>query len=437
MKQKYKLLISLLTIISIMGSFQNVNTASSITTRLYVDPPMVYALPGESFTIDIKVADVERLHLWQANMSFNPNVLSFINITEGDFLRKEGKETTSMKNLAGIEEGWALFSWGIFGKFHVSGSGVLATVEFQVLTTGESKLDLVTEPVHGIVMTYLIKMNPAPVPPGGEEMEDIPFTAVDGIFYNLEVPPVALFTYSPEIPMVNVTVAFNGSLSYAATPREIVEYRWDFNDGTNGTGVTVDHTYTNGGKYNVTLTVIDNTNATALIEAVYNTTKMPPIWYELHSKNTTTIEVKLGHDIAITDVKTSVQEVTAGETVSITVTALNKGIETESFNVTAYYGNNAIEKKAVTALSVDAEETLTFNWDTTGVAEGEYQISAEATDVTGEGNLEDNVFIDGTVTVKSAEDSFPTTLVIGAVVTVAVLGVIAFMFMRKRSAPKT
>jgi len=424
----------LLTIISIVGGFLNVNIASSVDTKLYVDPPMMYALPGESFTIDLKVANVERLHLWQVNMSFNPTVLKFINVTEGDFLRKEGKETTSMKDLRGIEEGWALFSWGIFGKFYVSGSGVLAKVEFEVLTTGESKIDLVTEPIWNeesqkwTYMTFLIKMNPAPVPPGGQEMEEIPFTAVDGIFYNLEVPPVALFTYSPETPMVNATVTFNASSSYTTTPREIEEYYWNFNDGANGTGVTVDHTYKNSGKYNVTLTVIDNTNATALVEAMYNTTKMPRIWYELYSKYTKTIEVKLGHNVAITNVKKSIEEVTAGETVSINVTTLNKGTETESFNVTAYYGNNVIEKKSVTALSPGAEETLIFNWDTKGVAEGDYQISAEATD-------QDNKFIDGTVTVKSAQQSFPTTIVVGAVVAVAAVAIALFMFLRRRSAP--
>jgi PKD repeat protein len=437
MNREYKLLMSLLIIICVVGGFLNVNIASSVDTTLYVDPAMKYALEGESFTVNLKVANVERLHLWQVNMSFDPTVLKFINVTEGDFLQKEGKETTGMRYLDGIEDGWALFTWSIVGSYYVSGSGLLAKVEFEVLTTGESKLHIVTEPVGGgYVMTFLIKMNPAPVPPGGKEEEEIPFTAVDGIFYNLEVPPVALFTYSPETPMVNAALTFNASSSYTTAPREIEEYYWDFNDGTNGTGVTVDHAYTNSGKYNVTLIVIDDANATALVEAMYNTTRMPRIWYELYSKNTKTIEVKLGHNIAITSVQASLEEVEAGETVSINVTALNKGTETESFNVTVYYGNNAIEKKAVTALTAGAEETLIFNWDTTGVAGGDYQIWAEATDVEGEGYVEDNKFIDGTVTVKSAGQSLPITIIVGAVVAVAAVAIILFMYLRRRSAPK-
>jgi PKD repeat protein len=234
-------------------------TAVFNKTKLYVDPAIVYALPGESFTVDIRVANVERLHLWQVNFSWNPTVLSFINVTEGDFLRKEGAETIGMKDLEGVEDGWALFSWGILGKYYVSGSGVLATVEFEVLTTGESVLDIDTEPTgpSGLVMTFLIKMNPDPVPPGQPELEEIPFEAVDGFFTNLLTPPVADFAYSPIEPYVNETVTFDASGSHDPDGT-IVSYEWDFGDGSTDTGMIVTHAYETGGNYVVTLTVTDD-----------------------------------------------------------------------------------------------------------------------------------------------------------------------------------
>jgi PKD repeat protein len=480
MKQKYKLLVPLLTIISIVGGFANFKVVSSADTKLYVDPPIVYALPGESFTIDIKVADVTNLHIWQVNLSFNPDVLKFVNVTEGDFLLKAGRETVGFTNLDKVEEGVVVFTWSILEKFSVSGSGTLATVKFQVLKEGESELKLVTVPFwrdnnnDGVVDVYkhdesfvkemgfdkdwpdmrivneqkdaeltfpttLIKMNPAPVPPGGTEQELLPYTAADGIFFNKVDPPVAEFTYSPPLPDVNETITFDASASSAATPLDIVEYQWDFDDGTTETYVkdvnltdTITHTYTTGGTYNVTLTVIDNANATTLIEAMYNTTRMPQVWYDLYSTATKTIVIRLGHDIAITNVKASKEEVTAGETISINVTVLNKGTETESFNVTVYYGDNKIETKQVTDLNPGEEEILVFSWDTTGVAEGDYQIWAEATDVEGEGNPQDNKFTDGTVTVTSAEQTFPTTMVVGGAAAVAVLAIILFVYMRRR-----
>jgi len=43
----------------------------------------------------------------------------------------------------------------------------------------------------------------------------------------------------------------------------IVNYFWDFGDGANATGVTVEHAYVDNGAYTVTLTVTDDDGATA------------------------------------------------------------------------------------------------------------------------------------------------------------------------------
>lgn len=185
---------------AVAAKVQNVNADS---TTLYIDPPQVQALPSESFTVDISVANVELLHEWQVNMSFNPNVLKFIDVTEGDFLRKERRETIGLSFLDHLDEGWALFSWSILGMFWVNGSGTLANVEFQVLTEGESELDLVTEPIwidrdgdgiqdpdEWVVITHLTRMILPPIPPGEQQWEDIPFAAVDGYFISITEPTV-------------------------------------------------------------------------------------------------------------------------------------------------------------------------------------------------------------------------------------------------------
>jgi PKD repeat protein len=57
------------------------------------------------------------------------------------------------------------------------------------------------------------------------------------------------------------TVAENTDVSFDATASSdddaIVEYHWDFGDGTTDTGATCTHRYTTAGRYTVTLTVID------------------------------------------------------------------------------------------------------------------------------------------------------------------------------------
>jgi len=105
------------------------------------------------------------------------------------------------------------------------------------------------------------------------------------------------------------------------------------------------------------------------------------------------------HDIAITSVTVSPTTVTVGEAVSIDVTVVNEGNIGETFDVSVYYDSILIETQTGVTLSAGDTTTLTFTWDTTGVAEGTYTIKAEVPPVPEEVDLVDNVFIDGEVTI--------------------------------------
>jgi PKD repeat protein len=70
-------------------------------------------------------------------------------------------------------------------------------------------------------------------------------------------------------------VQFNASSSRAGTGRTISSYTWSFGDGATGSGVTVSHSYSVIGTYQVTLTVTDNvglkntvTNPVAVVNGV-------------------------------------------------------------------------------------------------------------------------------------------------------------------------
>ena len=105
------------------------------------------------------------------------------------------------------------------------------------------------------------------------------------------------------------------------------------------------------------------------------------------------------HDIAVLQVMVAPTSVKVGETVYINVTVANQGTVTETFDVTAYYNTSSIETK--TSISLDAGESITleFSWNTTGVTEGMYTISAYATLVPNEIDRADNYFEDGVVTI--------------------------------------
>jgi PKD repeat protein len=79
----------------------------------------------------------------------------------------------------------------------------------------------------------------------------------------VNIPPVAVFTYSPPVSHVREPVFFDASASYDSDGF-IFSYAWDFGDG-NATGILtaeIVHVYVNPGEYNVTLLVMDNLGAT-------------------------------------------------------------------------------------------------------------------------------------------------------------------------------
>jgi hypothetical protein len=102
-------------------------------------------------------------------------------------------------------------------------------------------------------------------------------------------------------------------------------------------------------------------------------------------------------DIAITSVTTSRSWAYAGWNVNVTVTVKNNGSMSETFGLRAHYDGNLIGAKVVTSLAPDEERTVIFEWDTTGVAEGNYTINAEADILPYESNTGDNALTDGIV----------------------------------------
>ena len=88
-----------------------------------------------------------------------------------------------------------------------------------------------------------------------------------------EYGPTANFTWTPETAIINQTVTFDASAStpgWSAKTQEfspIINYAWDFGDGTfnETTSPTITHEYTTPGNYTVTLTITDAVGRTDTI----------------------------------------------------------------------------------------------------------------------------------------------------------------------------
>ena len=156
------------------------------------------------------------------------------------------------------------------------------------------------------------------------------------------IPPVANAggPYSGE---EGQNVAFDGSGSYD-TDGYIVSYEWDFGDGSTGSGVSTEHSYSSDGTYNATLTVRDDKNAT--------------------DTDTTTVEVTQNF-IHIDGVSVTAAGTKIGGTTYVTATAAVTILDSsnnpvEGATVSGYWnGSTSDTDSAVT----DGTGTVTVNSD--------------------------------------------------------------------------
>ncbi len=77
--------------------------------------------------------------------------------------------------------------------------------------------------------------------------------------------PDAAFTIAPQDPLTNEPITFDASGSTDAanlTAQTIVDYEWDFGDGSQSHGRTVTHRYGDDGDYDVKLTLTDHGDST-------------------------------------------------------------------------------------------------------------------------------------------------------------------------------
>jgi plastocyanin len=137
-------------------------------------------------------------------------------------------------------------------------------------------------------------------------------------------------------------------------------------------------------------------------------------------------------DIAVNKVTPSLTQVSIGKPVNITVVVENEGDVPETFNVTAYYNTTAIDTQPVTNLAAGANETLTFTWDTAGVAAGNYTIMAEASTVPGEINTASNVLTGGQIRVEGSAIFVWWQLITIAAVAIVIAIAAAYVLTRKK-----
>jgi hypothetical protein len=345
---------------------------------VYVTPVQVKGRPtGENFTVSVNVADIKDLYAWSFNMTWDTSILNVSAVVEGDFLKGQ-PEGTDFYYEINNPRGYTYVNATTIGAHPgVDGSGTLANITFVVKAVGVS-------PLH---LSNVLLLN--------SSLQEIPVRTADGEYLKVHDRAITGFTVNPpkiragsrgqaSLVQINVTVANRGGFN--ETDIEVTVYY--------GENLTVGMQ---------TIEFLEMGAATTL-EYTWNTTGLDPGKYVLkavvspHENETNTVDntfiygeyTIFVHDIAITSVRTPVANVFLGHNVTVKVTVINEGTEVENFTVTAYYNESVIGTKTVTDFGYGASTVLEFVWDTTGVKLGNYTISAKASVVPGEEDIDDN-----------------------------------------------
>ncbi len=135
----------LFTLIFMVGCskfFPTIPAASQKAGVLYLDPANLNVSSNETFTAELKVGAIKDLKGYSVTLSYDPDLITPEEITEGDFFSSSG-ETFFYQDI-NPEEGTILIDCAILGRnLSVSGEGTLATVSFTSLQAGRCPIDFI------------------------------------------------------------------------------------------------------------------------------------------------------------------------------------------------------------------------------------------------------------------------------------------------------
>jgi parallel beta-helix repeat protein len=110
-----------------------------------------------------------------------------------------------------------------------------------------------------------------------------------------------------------------------------------------------------------------------------------------------------GHDVALVSAVSSKTVIDQGYGCNTTVYGTNRGEYAETFNVTLYANATHITSTVI-PLEIESTATITFSWNTTDLAKGNYTVWAYAEPVPGETDTTDNNVTDGWTIVAMVGD---------------------------------
>jgi PKD repeat protein len=240
-------------------------------------------------------------------------------------------------------------------------------------TYGEKILDLPhitnTEDIENLNIYIIAEKNPGN---SGNKYLHIDYLAVyipsSGEESSAQNNPPVANAGGPYNIHVGQSLTFDGSNSNDPDG-DPIEYLWDFGDGSTGSGVAPEHSYSASGTYSVTLTVIDNKSVTDIDVATVEVTEVPQEnLIHIESVSVTTGTRIQGNTyvtgVAVVTIMDSSNNPVEGATVS--------GSWSGTTNSTDSSVTNEMGKITVYSDEIKYKNSLTFTFTVNGVTHPSY-----------------------------------------------------------------
>jgi len=360
-------------------------------TTVQVDPQLTETQVPQNFTVEVGINNVEDLYELNITLSWNTTLVDYVNHTVYSLLN----DPVTEDEVNQTEGTYWIWSKSQIPAPPFEGSGSLFEMTFQAKAPGTFILNISSSRLldrFGGSITHDVLNGTVLIEPG---VHDIAVTEVS----------------------VSKTVACQGlCIDINVTVENQGSYNEDFNVTAYANETLIDIMH-------VSLTSYSQT----LITFTWNTTEVPLGNYTLSANATIVFGeddtadntftngivtiIEPSFDIAVVDIGLNKTIVGDEYFAFINVTVENQADLTCTFNLTAYADLNltiigdeiTIGVQSVT-LTGGNFSVVTFVWTVVGVGHGNYTISAYATPLEAEADLEDNTYIDGWIVVTISGD---------------------------------
>ena len=362
------------------------------TPAVQVYPQLTETPVPLNFTIQVEINYVKELYELEINFSWNTALVDYVSHTVHTLLKSPVTTEDEVNQTAGT---YWIWSESQYPASPFTGSGTVFEMTFQAKAAGTCILNISSSKLlkrFEVPITHDVVSGTAQISPG---VHDIAVTnisasktiACQGLCIDIYVTAQNQGSYNENFNVTayaNETAIDTMQIFLTSYSQIIITFTW-----------------------NTTDFVIGNYTLSANATVVPGETDLADNNYI--GGSVTIIEPSF--DIAVVDINPYKTIIGDEYSVSINVTVENQADLTCTFNITAYADLNAtiigdeifIGIQSVT-LTGENSTIIIFVWNTLGVAHGNYTISAYATPLEAEADLEDNTYIDDRIAVTIPGD---------------------------------